>query len=59
VNLDVFVQGALALWGAIIPVVIRVNRRRWQMPGMDVTFLLTALLILFVFVALALGPQSE
>jgi hypothetical protein len=58
-GLDAFIKGALAIWGAMIPLVIRVNRRRWQMPGMDVAFLLTAILILLVFVALALGPQSK
>lgn len=56
---DAFVYGALVVWGATTPLVVRLNRRRWRMPGMDVAFLLMAILMLLVFVALALGPEGE
>jgi hypothetical protein len=56
---DAFVHGALVVWGAIIPLVIRLNRRRWHMTGMDVAFLLMAILILLIFVAIAVGPIGE
>jgi hypothetical protein len=56
---EAFVYGALVAWGVTIPLVVRLNRRRWHMPGMDVAFLLMAILILLVFVAMAVEPAGE
>lgn len=55
---DAFVQTAVIIWGVIIPLLVTVNRRRWNMPGMDVAFLLVIVLIFLVFVAMALGPEA-